>query len=837
MKNSLSMLSIMSTALLILCTYHVDAQQNNQLPLAPSGPTGPIKVIQNPTPSNAESAAVIWSEDFSNGIPAGWTNSGFDGNGLPLANCNWEYRGTTTSPQNNIGSRGGFSASISPSALQSPTRANGFVIFDSDYLDNGGNSTNAGGGLAPAPHVGQLTTSSINLSGHAGILIKFNTFARVFYANLIVQYSLDNGITWPYADTVLSHVSLGINGSTANGDSVLVNASNYLANQPNVKLRFTFDGTPGNINGNGHFFWMIDDIEIRSLPAHQLNFVAHNGTPKTNLSFGFNQPQYGFLPLGQTRPIDFMANIQNFGTATQTNVHLKVDLIDSNNSISSSVTSSPSVSTLQAGQVATYSQLTTASWTPSSISNYKAVFSALSDSINGITNIPQTDTFDLAITDTVMSLDFGTNSNGIGTDNIGDDSSAIAVMYTLNNDMFVNSADIFLDPSTVAGGRIVVTVYDSAGFSFTNGFPGQPIAWFQDTITSSHIADGKIRAHFKNSFGFPLHLSTTSTNAYFVVVRMFSNGGANPISIMNDQTFVQPSSAALFYYTISNPRWYTGFLNSLIFNAPHIRLNGYSTCMSTQYLGTVTTSCPSWTGPSGNVYTSDGMYLVDTIPGNGTTTCGTLTIFNLDVNAEEDITDEFCTSYTLPSGNIVTMPGTYADTISNSMGCDSIINYTLNALVDVSVQQSWANLTVNQTGAQYQWLKCDSSGYTPLQGITSRVFVPTQNGSYACIITNQNCTDTTACYNYNSVGIDENADNQPVIFPIPAGQFISIEQFEMDKIEQIEFVDLTGRVLRTVASSDLDDRIDVSGLPNGIYMIRIQMKNGSVSSSTIPIQH
>ena len=92
-----------------------------------------------------KSAITIWSEDFANGIPNTWVNQGFDqdlatGGLTPNPLCVWEYRGPNTTPDNTTGSRGQFAGS--GPTISSPTQSNGFIIFDSDYLDSDGISGN-----------------------------------------------------------------------------------------------------------------------------------------------------------------------------------------------------------------------------------------------------------------------------------------------------------------------------------------------------------------------------------------------------------------------------------------------------------------------------------------------------------------------------------------------------------------------------------------------------------------------------------------------------------------------------------------------------------------------
>lgn len=515
--------------------------------------------------------AVIWSEDFSSGIPATWTNSGFDGNLQPLAGAQWEYRGPNTTPDVSEGSRGAFAAANDP--ILSPTRGNGFIIFDSDYLDNSGNQSNIGGGVAPAPHIGTLTTDVIDLSAKNDVMLELSSYARVFFANMQVAFSTDGGTTW--GDTILVHSdgALGAGGTNENGEVLQFNVSNEIGGSANVRLRFIFDGRPGNVNGNGYYFWCLDDIKISDLPVHSLKFVENtDGAPAQDIIYGSTpgQGKFGIMTLKQTRPIAFDANILNFGSSTQTDVQLDISILDDNDNVVQQL-SSPAVASLQRDVIADYNVINTSSWTPSSVGTYRIVYSAMSDSVNGtIATIPR-DTFTIFVTDSLMSLDFNSFDNRFGTDDIGADGSAIASRYDLVQDERLFGVDIWLSATTVAGGVVEVTVYDSTGFDFTNGFPTQPLAFTQHTVTAQDVTSRSINLRLRSADGDPIYLDASNTGAYYIVVTLFSNNDANPINLRNSQTYPQPSRSSLMYYTISNPRWYTGFTGSLDLNAPHIR--------------------------------------------------------------------------------------------------------------------------------------------------------------------------------------------------------------------------------------------------------------------------
>ena len=111
------------------------------------------------TPENT----VIFQDDFSTGSSS-WTNQGFEGLNLgttPDTTGIWEYRGPATNPTTGTGSRGAYgTANLT---VQSSTPANGFMVFDSDWLDNNGVQGAFGQGIFPAPHRGMLISPTFNI--------------------------------------------------------------------------------------------------------------------------------------------------------------------------------------------------------------------------------------------------------------------------------------------------------------------------------------------------------------------------------------------------------------------------------------------------------------------------------------------------------------------------------------------------------------------------------------------------------------------------------------------------------------------------------------------------
>lgn len=521
--------------------------------------------------SNNLKEATFWSEDFSSGIPSSWTNAGFDEFGNPMAAANWEYRGTSTTPNNLVGSRGAFD---NGTPIASPTANNGFIIFDSDYLDNGGVSSTPGQGPAPAPHVGTLTTPTINLTGNNNVELSFTSYHRYFEGRALIAFSTDGGTTWP--DTLAAHLGIAVNAATATNAYVALNVSSIIGNQSNVKLRFIYDGVyddPAATGNGGYYFWMIDDIELNDLPKHELRLTDWNGAPAIDMIFG---PASGSSKMGilcknigidEMRNMEFDANVYNYGFETQTNVKLTVDILDGNNLLISSWTST-SDTVLNTSDTGTYNTLNTYGnpFLTTGVGDYRAVYKVHSDSTQVVS-----DTFNFYVTDTILGLDFNDFTNRVGTPNISDDGSAIASRIDLVMPCVIKSVRVMLSNTTVAGGIVEVEVFDTTGFDFTAGFPATSLvaASTAYTITQADVTRRYFQVPVSDGINPYAELPGSS---YFLSVKMFSNTGANPINIRNGQLINQPAFSSILYNS-DESRWYSGFLDSKNLNAPHIRAN------------------------------------------------------------------------------------------------------------------------------------------------------------------------------------------------------------------------------------------------------------------------
>jgi hypothetical protein len=168
----------------------------------------------------------------------------------------------------------------------------------------------------------------------------------------------------------------------------------------------------------------------------------------------------------------------------------------------------------------------------------------------------------------------------------------------------------------------------------------------------------------------------------------------------------------------------------------------------------------------------------------------------------------------------ITTPGTTVVTWTFTDGTNTItqLQNVIITPIDNGISQIDTMLSSDMPGYSYQWLNCDSANAI-IPGDTNQTFTPTIAGSYAVQLTFDGCIDTSACLQYNSVGINELNNENFVMYPNPSidGMFTITTTHSID---QINVIDALGRTiqLQTDPSTGL---INGSSLVSGRYIVRI----------------
>ena len=343
------------------------------------------------TVTGSSRETVIWSEDFTNGIPSGWENT--ESGGIAA----WEYRGPLTIPNSEVGSRGSCIAEGTTGAvLLSPTWSNGFVIFDSNWWDNPDNPCTdefIGSGPAPGPHFATLTTSSVDLSAYTNIALRFNQYRRNLNADMRVEISVNNSI-W-----IEIYNNDNTDQTSALDMEVQVPINLLAGNQPDVRFRFVFDGL--------YYFWQLDDICVVDIPAFDL---ATSESTYGDFDFydlahptGYEYMQYTKYPDEMAPMLKFSSQTSNVGGLIMHDCVLNVSVenvadnavIHSGTSTEAFDISSGSAMELRAGSF----QM------PAELADYRVVFSTASQETDE-NDSNNRDTLGFQITNSTYARDY-----------------------------------------------------------------------------------------------------------------------------------------------------------------------------------------------------------------------------------------------------------------------------------------------------------------------------------------------------------------------------------------------------------------------------------------------
>lgn len=148
-------------------------------------------------------------------------------------------------------------------------------------------------------------------------------------------------------------------------------------------------------------------------------------------------------------------------------------------------------------------------------------------------------------------------------------------------------------------------------------------------------------------------------------------------------------------------------------------------------------------------------------------------------------------------------------------GCDSVISYDLVVNeVDTSISVTTSTpptISSNAQGATYQWVNCSDS--STVSGATQSFFVPTSNGDYAVIVTANGCSLWSQCVSVQGIGIEE--FTRVVLYPNPTSGILNTPLNW--KGEHVEVSNLAGQ---SILSTTVEDKLDLSQAPTGVYMVR-----------------
>ncbi|MGB0390601.1 MAG: beta strand repeat-containing protein [Salibacteraceae bacterium] len=239
----------------------------------------------------------------------------------------------------------------------------------------------------------------------------------------------------------------------------------------------------------------------------------------------------------------------------------------------------------------------------------------------------------------------------------------------------------------------------------------------------------------------------------------------------------------------------------------------------------VITACDTYTWIDGITYTSSNNTATQLFTNvNG---CDSIVTLDLTINPTTYSTDSIVAvnQYTWIDGVTYSASNTSAShTIPNSNGCDSIITLSLHIeFVQIGVQQNGPRLTANATFGTFQWVECPD--YDIIPGATDSVFTPSQNGSYAVIVTQNGFTDTSDCITVNNVSIQAPELIGISLYPNPTSDVLNIDKGSNSALE-ITITNSAGATVHYSTTQNQITTINMAQMATGMYVVTLKNELG-----------
>lgn len=176
------------------------------------------------------------------------------------------------------------------------------------------------------------------------------------------------------------------------------------------------------------------------------------------------------------------------------------------------------------------------------------------------------------------------------------------------------------------------------------------------------------------------------------------------------------------------------------------------------------------------------------------------------------------TSGTALPESLVLVSGSYFASQVES-GCESADRSEVSVMItspEVGTSFSGTTITADADSATYQWINCMDN--QPIAGATEKSYTTVANGSYAVIVTQNGCTDTSDCVVISTTGISRSiASGDFSLFPNPASRQITVKVAPALDGAAYIITDAIGRKVITGKLKAPTTEIQIQQLSNGIY--------------------
>lgn len=710
-------------------------------------------------------------------------------------------------------------------AIQNPPYTyDGAVDFTNFATPQGGGfaMSNADMGTSGNKTRTTLVSPTFSTAGMTSGTLTFQNLYRKWNSGdslVRLEISVNGGTSWA---TLKDYLSLGDQGVITNNAQVPANESITLTapylNQPNLRIRFNYISTWG-------YFWIVDDVKVTGssglslawtsspagftssaqnptgvAPAVSTTYTitATNGagcTSTASVAVTVNQPSAATVPVTACSTYTWPINGQTYTTSgTHTATIPNAAGCDSVITLNLTI-NTPTTATVNQSACITYTwPINGQTYTTSGTHTATIMNAAGCDSVitlNLTINQPTTgtDVQSACVSYTWIDGVTYTASNNTATHTIvGGNANGCDSVVTLNLTILQPTTGTDVQSACVSYTWIDGVTYTASNNTATHTIVGGAVNGCDSIVTLNLIINLPTTSSLSEtectSYTWGENGTTyTTSGAYTATLAGAAINGCDSIITLN-LTIIQPTTSSVS-----------------------------------------ATACTSYTwSQNGMTYTASGAYN-DTIP--NAAGCDSIITLNLTINSvtTSTVTISTCNpTYTwAQNGTVYNATGMYNDTITNAAGCDSIVTLNLTIAPFVATATNNGNATITaSTGTTYQWINCTTN--TAIAGATTQTFTATVNGTYAAVVSNGTCSDTTNCVNITNVGIKENTISTISVHPNPTHDFVIVTMEDASAI--VEVMDVQGKLVQTTQIKS-GDQIDLGAYERGVYTLRIKTESGT----------
>lgn len=181
-------------------------------------------------------------------------------------------------------------------------------------------------------------------------------------------------------------------------------------------------------------------------------------------------------------------------------------------------------------------------------------------------------------------------------------------------------------------------------------------------------------------------------------------------------------------------------------------------------------------------------------------------------------------------GKYLDTAGTYIATFRNKDGCDSMVTLNLSVYPFRTVTLVRSTLNNIKTDSGYKAYYWYFNEWTQLN-VTGNVLAANTTGSYHVIAQDENnCRFKSNVYVHNPAGISGNSNSGIQIYPNPTRDIIHIESLSnFDKNTEVKIYSMDGKLILSQESVPNSNRIiiDLNKVIPGLYMLRLESENNT----------